>query len=89
MEFPGGKKNVLSGLMNGADGIKHRPAIIDMPVGQGQVLMFATNPIYRWQNFGEYRMLYNALFSYQHLRMGTDAPVKVEDEPKSDGETTE
>ena len=51
--------------------------------------MFATNPIYRWQNFGEYRMLYNALFSYQHLRMGTDAPVKVEDEPKSDGDTTE
>ena len=79
MEFPGGKKNVLSGLMNGADGIKHRPAIIDMPMGQGQVLMFATNPIYRWQTFGEYRMLYNALFSYQHLRMGTDAPVKVED----------
>ncbi len=88
MEFPGGKKNVLSGLMNGADGIKHRPAIIDMPVGQGQVLMFATNPIYRWQNFGEYRMLYNALFSYQHLRLGTDAPVKVEDD-KADGDMAE
>ena len=88
MEFPGGKKNVLSGLMNGADAIKHRPAIIDMPVGQGQVLMFATNPIYRWQNFGEYRMLYNALFSYQHLRLGTDAPTKVEDD-KPEGDTAE
>jgi hypothetical protein len=87
MEFPGGKKNVLSGLMNGADSIKHRPAIIDRPVGQGQVLMFATNPIYRWQNFGEYRMLYNALFNYRQLRLGTDAPDKPEeksDEDKAD-----
>ena len=57
-----------------------------MPLGQGQVLMFATNPIYRWQTFGEYRMLYNALFSYQHLRLGADVPTKVEDEkPDADG----
>jgi hypothetical protein len=91
MEFPGGKKNVLSGLMNGADSIKHRPAIIDLPVGQGRILMFATNPIYRWQNFGEYRMLYNALFSYKQLRLGTDAPEKApdKDEDKADGDTTE
>jgi hypothetical protein len=41
--------------------------------------MFATNPIYRWQNFGEFRMLYNALFNYKNLRLGMDkataAPV--------------
>ena len=91
MEFPGGKKNVLSGLMNGADSIKHRPAIIDRPAGQGQILMFATNPVYRWQNFGEYRMLYNALFNYRQLRLGTDAPTKAEDkdEDKADVDTTE
>ena len=36
--------------------------------------MFATNPVYRWQNFGEFRMLYNALFSYKNLRIGLDEP---------------
>jgi hypothetical protein len=41
-------------------------------VDSGQVLMFATNPIYRWQNFGEFRMLYNALFNYKNLRIGLD-----------------
>lgn len=56
--------------MNGADEIKDRPAIVLSPVDSGQVLMFATNPIYRWQNFGEFRMLYNALFSYKNLRIG-------------------
>jgi hypothetical protein len=72
MEFPGGEKNVLSGFMNGADEIKDRPAIVLTPVDAGQVLMFATNPIYRWQNFGEFRMLYNALFNYKNLRLGMD-----------------
>jgi Zinc carboxypeptidase len=72
MEFPGGPKNVLSGLMAGAEEIKHRPAIVDYPVGSGQVVLFATNPVYRWQNFGEYRMLYNALFNYKDLRLGID-----------------
>ncbi|HLZ74022.1 M14 family zinc carboxypeptidase [Phenylobacterium sp.] len=79
MSFPGGDKAVQSGLMVGASEIKDRPAIVDLPVGQGQVLMFATNPIYRWQNFGEYRMLYNALFSYKDLRMGLGGPPVIPD----------
>jgi Zinc carboxypeptidase len=73
MEFPGGEESVMSGFMNGAEEIKNRPAIVDIPVGSGQVLMFTTNPIYRWQNFGEYRMLYNAMFNYKDLRLGTNA----------------
>jgi hypothetical protein len=74
MEFPGGDKSVLSGFMNGADEIKDRPAIVRSPVDSGQVLMFATNPVYRWQNFGEFRMLYNALFNYKNLSIGMDEP---------------
>ncbi|MBS0363095.1 MAG: hypothetical protein JSR98_17090, partial [Proteobacteria bacterium] len=85
MSFPGGDKAVQSGLMNGASQIKDRPAIVDLPVGQGQVLMFATNPVYRWQNFGEFRMLYNALFSYKTLRAGLGgAPVIPDPNAKED-----
>ena len=75
MELPGGEKNVLSGFMNGADEIKDRPAIVLSPVDSGQVLMFATNPIYRWQNFGEFRMLYNAILNYKSLRISLDEPT--------------
>jgi len=70
MDFPGGAANVLSGLMTLPDEIKNRPALIEQPLGQGRVLMFATNPVYRWQNFGEFRMLYNALFNYRNLDLG-------------------
>jgi hypothetical protein len=75
MEFPGGEKNVLSGFMNGADEIKDRPAIVLSPLDSGQVLMFATNPVYRWQNFGEFRMLYNALLNYKNLHLGIETPA--------------
>jgi hypothetical protein len=84
MEFPGGGNSVLSGLMAGAEEIKHRPAVVALPSGAGQIVMFATNPIYRWQNFGEYRMLYNALFNYEDLRLGIDThepkPEPVDDD---------
>jgi hypothetical protein len=87
MSFPGGDKAVQSGLMVGAAEIKNRPAIVDLPVGSGQVLMFMTNPVYRWQNFGEYRMLYNALFSYKQLRQGLGGPPVIPpDEPAKDDE---
>jgi hypothetical protein len=72
MQFPGGDANVLSGLMKGANEIRNRPAIVDVPVEKGRVLLFATNPCYRWQNFGEFRMLFNAILNYRNL--GTSAP---------------
>ncbi len=68
MRFPGGDQSVLSGLMKGANEIRNRPAILDVPVGQGQVLMFATNPCYRWQNYGEFRMLLNAVLNYNDFK---------------------
>ena len=80
MEFPGGPKNVLSGLMAGAEEIKHRPAVVDVSLGAGQIVLFATNPVYRWQNFGEYRMLYNALFNYKDLRLGIETNVDLNKE---------
>jgi hypothetical protein len=87
MEFPGGTKNVLSGLMAGAEEVKHRPAVVAVPSGSGQILMFATNPIYRWQNFGEYRMLYNAMFNYKDLRLGIQtSPPKAEPVEDADAE---
>jgi hypothetical protein len=67
MRFPGGDKSVLSGLMNGADEIKGRAALVVAPVGKGEAVMFATNPVWRWQNLGEYRMLFNTLLNYRNL----------------------
>ncbi len=68
MKFPGGDKAVLSGLMKGANEITNRPAIVDVTVGKGSVLMFATNPCYRWTNHGEFGMLFNSIMHYNDLK---------------------
>jgi hypothetical protein len=64
MQFPGSDKSVLSGLMKGVAETRNRPAIIDLPVGQGRVVLFATNPAYRWQNLGEFGMLANSILNF-------------------------
>jgi len=63
-QFPGGDESVMSGLMKGAQEIRGRPAIVDVPTGQGRVILFATNPAYRWQNLGEFNMLANSILNF-------------------------
>ncbi|HKA22745.1 MAG TPA: M14 family zinc carboxypeptidase [Blastocatellia bacterium] len=68
MRFPGTDRSVLSGLMKGVAEIRNRAAIVDVPVGRGRVLLFSTNPCYRWQNFGEFNMLFNALLNFNDFK---------------------
>ena len=65
--FVGGDAAVLSGVMRGADQIRNRPMVVDAPSGKGHVLLFANNPIYRWQTFGEHTMAFNALLFWNDL----------------------
>jgi hypothetical protein len=67
MQFRGTDQSVLSGLMRGVAETRSRPAAIDMPVGGGHVVMFATNPAYRWQNLGEFNMLANSILHFNDL----------------------
>ena len=64
MQFSGTDRSVLSGLMRGVGETRARPAVIQQAVGQGNVVMFATNPAYRWQNLGEFGMLANAILNF-------------------------
>jgi hypothetical protein len=75
MRFPGGDESVMSGLMKGANELRNRPAIVDVPVAPGRVLLFATNPCYRWQNHGEFGMLFNALMHWNDIKKAAPAPA--------------
>lgn len=65
--FVGGAGSVLSGVMRGPDQVVNRPMVVDARAGQGHVLLFANNPIYRWQTFGEHAMVFNALLFWNDL----------------------
>lgn len=68
MRFPGTEKSVMSGLMRGVNEIRNRPAILDVPIGKGRVILFATNPCYRWQNHGEFGMLFNSIMHFNDIK---------------------
>lgn len=68
--YQGGEAGVLSGLMRGADQLRNRPMIVDAPSGKGRVLLFANNPIYRWQTFGEHALVFNTLLFWNDLPSG-------------------
>jgi hypothetical protein len=68
--YVGGDAAVLSGLMRGADEIRERPFAIDVPggfTGKGRVVLFANNPIYRWQNHAEFNMVFNAVLNWNDM----------------------
>ncbi len=78
MRFPGGESSVLSGLFNGADDIKGRAAVVVTPAGKGEIVMFTTNPVWRWQNMGEYRMIFNTLMNFRNLAPAPSATPESE-----------
>ena len=75
MRYPGGDDHVLSGLMRGANEIRNRPAIVDQPSGKGRVILFAGNPCYRWQNFGEFNMLFNTVLHFNDIKTPPERPT--------------
>ena len=53
--------------MVGADNLRGRAFAVDIPKahnGNGRVIMFANNPIYRWQNHGEFNMVFNSIINW-------------------------
>lgn len=74
--YVGGDASVLSGLMTGADNIRGRAFAMDIPNaynGKGRVIMFANNPITRWQNHGEFNMVFNSIINWNDI---PSAPLK-------------
>jgi len=67
--YVGGDASVLSGLVVGADQLRQRVFAVDVPGaynGKGRVILFANNPIYRWQNHGEFNMIFNSLMNWNY-----------------------
>jgi len=68
MRFRGTDAAVLSGLMKGAAETRNRPAIAEVQAGAGRVVMFATNPCFRYETLGEFNMLFNAVLHYNDVK---------------------
>jgi hypothetical protein len=58
---------VLSGFVKGKEEVDGKPAILDLPAGDGRVLVFAFNPLHRYLNLSDFRLIYNVLLNWNDL----------------------
>ncbi|HEY8459571.1 MAG TPA: hypothetical protein VIM99_04280, partial [Blastocatellia bacterium] len=83
LRFAADEKNLLvSGMLAGGSELAGKPAVIDVPVGKGHVVMFANNPMWRHQTHGSFSMLFNAALNFNYLHVGRTAP-KRENSPQA------
>src|ERR1700756_722029 len=74
LRFSSDEKNLLiSGMLAGASELANAPAVIDVPVGKGHVVMFANNPMWRHQTQGSFFLVWNAALNFDSLNAGRQA----------------
>ncbi len=67
---------LVSGLLDGGADIAQRPVVVDVPVGKGHVVLFASNPIYRGETIGSYSLVFNTIMNFDSLNAGHKLDAK-------------
>jgi hypothetical protein len=61
---------LVSGLLENGNEIAQRPAVVDVPLDRGHVVLFANNPMWRGQTQGSYGLVFNAILNFDQLNAG-------------------
>ena len=67
VRFADNKDLLLSGLLEHPESLAAHAAVVDAHLGQGNVLLFAINPIYRGETIGTYALVFNAILNHDRL----------------------
>ncbi len=77
LRFNDAKSLLIAGLLDKPAPIAERAIVVDAHLGQGNVLLFANNPVYRGETIGSYNLVFNAIMNYNHLASAPEtAPSK-------------
>lgn len=74
LRFTDAKGLLLSGLLDKANSIAEHAIVVDAHLGEGNVLLFANNPVYRGETIGSYGLVFNAILNRE--RLGKQPTVK-------------
>jgi hypothetical protein len=71
LQFPTNPDEMLlSGVLVGGQALAGRAQIVDVPLGEGHVVMFAIRPYWRWQTHGTFFFGFNAILNWNDLDAG-------------------
>ncbi len=71
---------LISGGLKNGQALANAPAVVDVPVGDGHVVMFSFNPFWRGHTHGSYALLFNTLMHHDALSVAAEEMV-AEEEP--------
>jgi hypothetical protein len=71
---PDERSLLISGMLAGGSELANAPAVIDVPVGMGHVIMFANNPMWRHQTQGSFFLIFNAALNFDSLNTDRAVP---------------
>ncbi len=60
---------ISGGLANG-EALAGSPAIVDCKLGEGHVILFSINPMWRHETHGSFFLVFNSIMNYDHLDAG-------------------
>jgi hypothetical protein len=72
LRFADEKDLLVAGMLAGARELANRPAVVDVPLGKGHVVLFANNPMWRQETQGSFFLVFNAVMNYNHLGAGRE-----------------
>ncbi len=70
LRYGDAKDLLVSGLLEGASEIAQHPAIVDVPVEKGHVVLFSNNPFWRGETRGSECLVFNAILNFDSLNAG-------------------
>jgi len=70
LRYGDAKDLLVSGLLDGGAEIAQRPAVVDVPVERGHIVLFSNNPIWRAETHGSYFLVFNAILNFDSLNAG-------------------
>ena len=82
LRFSGSKDLLLDGLLDKGSSIAEHAVVVNAHLGQGSVLLFGNNPIYRGETIGDYALVFNAILNHDHLERQAPAPEEKKEAVK-------
>lgn len=76
LRFADAKQLLLSGLLDNPEPVAAHAAVVDARLGDGHVLLFANNPIYRGETIGSYALVLNAVLFHDHMSTAPESQSK-------------
>ena len=69
---------LISGGLRNGEPLAGAPALLDVSLGEGHVIMFSFNPFWRSETLGSYGLVFNTIMHHRNLATGWERPITDE-----------